>query len=81
MLRVDETGWRVSGHTYWLWCFASEICVFYMIDRSLNSLALAKFFTIAFDGTLTTDFWSLSDAVACAEKQSAGVIYFSMWPW
>lgn len=68
-LHADETGWRVNGHTHWLWCFASETCVFYMIDRSRGSPALTKFFTTAFDGTLITDFWSPYDAVSCAEKQ------------
>ena len=24
VLHADETGWRVNGATYWLWCFASK---------------------------------------------------------
>jgi hypothetical protein len=68
-LHADETGWRVQGKTYWLWCFASDDSVFYMIDRSRGSPALQKFFTTAFEGTLITDFWSPYDAVVCAEKQ------------
>ena len=68
-LHADETGWRVSGKTHWLWCFANTENVFYMIDRSRGSPALAKFFTRAFEGTLITDFWSPYDAVICADKQ------------
>jgi len=68
-LHADETGWRVSGKTHWLWCFASETLVFYMIDRSRGSPALQKFFTREFEGTLITDFWSPYDAVLCASKQ------------
>lgn len=68
-LHADETGWRVSGKTHWLWCFANSENVFYMIDRSRGSPALQKFFTKAFEGTLITDFWSPYDAVVCADKQ------------
>jgi transposase len=68
-LHADETGWRVSGKTHWLWCFSGDANVFYMIDRSRGSPALQKFFTEAFEGTLITDFWSPYDAVVCADKQ------------
>lgn len=68
-LHADETGWRVSGTTHWLWCFASPDSVYYLIDRSRGSPALLKFFTTAFEGTLITDFWSPYDAVVCADKQ------------
>lgn len=68
-LHADETGWRVSGHTYWLWCFASDDLCYYMIDRSRGSPALQKFFTRYFEGTLISDFWSPYDAVLCADKQ------------
>jgi transposase len=68
-LHADETGWRVSGTTHWLWCFNNSENVFYMIDRSRGSPALAKFFSRAFEGTLITDFWSPYEAVVCADKQ------------
>ena len=68
-LHADETGWRVSGKTHWLWCFGNDTSVFYMIDRSRGSPAIKKFFTRAFEGVLITDFWSLYDSVCCAEKQ------------
>lgn len=68
-LHADETGWRVEGQTHWLWCFASDRTVFYMIDRSRGSPALQKFFTEYFDGTLITDFWSPYDAIDCADQQ------------
>ena len=68
-LHADETGWRVSGKTHWLWCFGNDTSVFYMIDRSRGSPAIKKFFTRAFEGVLITDFWSPYDSVCCAEKQ------------
>ncbi len=69
VLHADETGWRVNGQTWWLWCFANGQVCFYMIDRSRGSPALAKFFLEAFDGVLITDFWAAYNAVNAAERQ------------
>jgi hypothetical protein len=63
VLHADETGWRVNGLTYWLWCFANGRCCYYMIDRSRGSPALEKFFIEAFDGILITDFWAAYDSI------------------
>jgi len=68
-LHADETSWRVSGNTHWLWCFTGPNVVYYLIDRSRGSPALQKFFTRALEGTLITDFWSAYDAVQCADQQ------------
>lgn len=68
-LHGDETSWRVSGKTHWLWCFASDDLCYYMIDRSRGSPALQKFFTRYFEGTLISDFWAPYDAVLCADQQ------------
>jgi len=68
-LHADETGWRVNGQTWWLWCFANGQVCFYMIDRSRGSPALGKFFLKAFDGVLITDFWAAYNAVGAAERQ------------
>ena len=70
MLHADETGWRVSGRTHWLWCFTTRKATYYMIDRSRGSPALSKFFTSAFDGILVTDFWAAYNAVVCAARQA-----------
>lgn len=70
VLHADETGWRVSGQTVWLWCFTSPSATYYMIDRSRGSPALSKFFTEAFDGILITDFWSAYNAVVCTGRQT-----------
>ena len=70
VLHADETGWRVSGRTHWLWCFTTRKATYYMIDRSRGSPALSKFFTAAFDGVLVTDFWAAYNAVVCASRQA-----------
>ena len=70
VLHADETGWRVSGRTEWLWCFTTRKATYYMIDRSRGSPALSKFFTAAFDGVLITDFWAAYNAVVCTSRQA-----------
>ena len=69
VLHADETGWRVNGKTYWLWCFASKGVTYYMIDRRRGSPALKRFFKTEFAGVLVTDFWGAYNAVVCARKQ------------
>lgn len=70
VLHADETGWRVSGRTHWLWCFTTRKATYYLIDRSRGSPALSKFFTAAFNGILVTDFWAAYNAVVCAARQA-----------
>jgi transposase len=69
VLHADETGWRVNGKTYWLWCFTSKDVTSSMIDRRRGSPALKKFFKKEFAGVLVTDFWGAYNAVVCAQKQ------------
>jgi transposase len=69
VLHADETGWRVDGKTWWLWCFASTDVTYYMIDRRRGSPALKRFFKTEFAGVLVTDFWGAYNAVVCAPKQ------------
>ena len=68
-LHADETGWRVSGQTQWLWCFANGQVCYYMIDRCRGSPALQTFFTEAFEGVLITDFWSPYESVCAEDRQ------------
>lgn len=69
VLHADETSWRVSGKTHWLWCFATDELTYFMIDRCRGSPALLKFFTEEFRGTLVTDFWGAYNKVVCARRQ------------
>jgi hypothetical protein len=40
-----------------------------MIDQSRGTLALQKFFTEAYQGTLVSDFWAAYDLVWAADRQ------------
>jgi hypothetical protein len=74
VLHADETGWRVLGHTWWLWCFVSrEVCC-YVIDRCRGSPLLQRFFMEAFGGVLVRDFWAPYDAV-CAEDHQCCLVH------
>jgi len=68
VLHADETGWRMNGLTWWLWCFANRTTCYYLLDPSRGSPALEKFFVEAFDGVLVTDFWAAYNAFA-TERQ------------
>lgn len=66
VLHADETGWRVNGQTWWLWCFAAKDVCCYLIDRCRGSPALERFFIEALNGVLVTDFWAAYNALrAC----------------
>lgn len=67
-LHADETGWRMNGRTWWLWCFANRQVCYYLLDPSRGSAALETFFAEAFDGVLITDFWPAYNAFA-TERQ------------
>ena len=68
-LHADETGWRVNGQGYWLWCFTNDRNCYYTIEYCRGSPVLQKFFTEAFDGVLITDFWAAYDSVDAADRQ------------
>jgi len=68
-LHADETGWRVSGQTHWLWCFTNPTVCYYMIDRCRGSPALQKFFTEAFSGVLIHDFWAAYGLMEAGDRQ------------
>jgi transposase len=69
VLHADETGWRVEGQTWWLWCFCRADATFYLLDRSRGHPALDKFFVSEFDGVLVTDFWAAYDAVGRLQQK------------
>jgi transposase len=69
VLHADETGWRVAGATWWLWCFCTSRCCYYLIDPSRGSSALHKFFIQAYQGTLVSDFWAAYNTIFSGDRQ------------
>jgi transposase len=62
VLHGDETGWRVQGQTWWLWCATTLHATFYWISDSRGHDALDEFFVEEFKGVLVSDFWKAYDA-------------------
>ncbi|MBI4372053.1 MAG: IS66 family transposase [Elusimicrobia bacterium] len=69
VLHADETGWRLSGKTHWLWCFTQDRLAYYTIARSRGSPVVRKVLGRKFDGTLVTDFYAAYNAVSPAFRQ------------
>ncbi len=69
VLHADETGWRVKGKTWWLWCFSSTELTYYMINRCRGGPALREFFITEFAGVLVSDFWGAYNAIAAGARQ------------
>ncbi len=69
VMYADETGWRVRGKTWWLWCFTTDDATYYMIERCRGRPVLLKFFKREFQGILVSDFWGPYNAVKCLTKQ------------
>jgi transposase len=69
VLHADETGWRVEGRTWWLWCFCTSDATYYLIDRSRGHPALDQFFIEEFGGILVTDFWKAYDAIGRTKQK------------
>jgi transposase len=69
VMHADETGWRVRGKTWWLWCFTTGDATYYMIERCRGRPTLLKFFKREFQGILVSDFWGPYNAVKCLAKQ------------
>jgi hypothetical protein len=69
VLNADETGWRVHGKTWWLWCLAAKDATFYLIDPKRGSGVLKKIFRKEYNGVLVTDFWNAYNSVQTLAKQ------------
>lgn len=68
-LSADETGWRVNGVTYWLWCFASKLWCFYLIRKDRSRRVVRSVLGEFFRGILICDFWGAYNAIVAFAKQ------------
>jgi len=69
LLYVDETGWRVLGKAYWLWCFTNDKIVYYVISPSRASPVLREVLGEVFKGILICDFFGAYNKIDAFLKQ------------
>jgi hypothetical protein len=69
VLHADETGWRINGDTFWLWCFATKEACYYIITKSRGSPVIEDFLGIFFNGILICDFWPAYNMISALAKQ------------
>ncbi len=66
----DETGWRVGGHSAWLWAFVGDgVCV-YMIAAGRGFAQAVVVLGADFDGVLVRDGWASYRKFALAMAQT-----------
>lgn len=76
VLHADETGWRVAGKTWWLWCFTNARIAYYTIAKSRGSPVVADVLGKLFNGTLVCDFFGAYNLIEAAAKQRCLVHLF-----
>jgi transposase len=53
----DETGWKVGGHPYWLWAFATPNTTTYAIEDGRGFAQAARMLGADYAGVLQRDGW------------------------
>jgi transposase len=69
VLHADETGWRISGITHWLWCFVTDKWCYFMIDKSRGSPVVKRAIGNFFKGVLICDFWGAYNKICTLATQ------------
>ena len=77
VLCADETGWRLNGHTHWLWCFTTKELCYYLITKSRGSPVLKEVLGTVFQGILICDFWGAYNKIVALAKQRCFYHLFS----
>ena len=72
VIHVDETGWKVAGHTAWLWVFTNEQLTVYLIDPSRGHEVVESILGTDFAGVLISDCFLAYDALHYVKAKCAG---------
>lgn len=67
---ADETGWRIGGHSSWLWAFTNGQTAVYSILRGRGYAEAASVLGADFAGTLGVDGWAPYRKFAEADIQT-----------
>jgi transposase len=72
VVHVDETGWKVGGHSAWLWVFTNDQLTFYVIDPHRDHAVVERILGHDFAGVLITDCFLAYDPLTYAKSKCVG---------
>jgi transposase len=69
---VDETGWKVGGHSAWLWVFTNDDISLYVIDPSRAHEVVEDILGTEYAGVLVSDCFMAYDPLTCTQSKCVG---------
>lgn len=66
---VDETGWKVGGHSAWLWVFANDEVSVYVIDPTRAHEVVEGVLGTDYAGVLVSDCFLAYDPLTCRQSK------------
>jgi transposase len=69
VVHVDETGWKIGGHSAWLWVFTNEDVSLYAIDPSRAHEVVEAILGTDYAGVLVSDCFLAYDPLTCAQSK------------
>lgn len=69
---VDETGWKIGGHSAWLWVFTNDDVSLYVIDPSRAHEVVEAILGTDYAGVLVSDCFLAYDPLTCAQSKCVG---------
>ena len=66
---VDETGWKIGGHSAWLWVFTNDEISLYVIDPSRAHEVVEGILGTDYAGVLVSDCFLAYDPLTCAQSK------------
>jgi transposase len=69
---VDETGWKVGGHSAWLWVFTNDQLTLYAIDAHRDHTVVERMLGQDFDGVLISDCFLAYDPLTYDKSKCVG---------
>jgi transposase len=72
VVHADETGWKVGGHSAWLWVFTNDAVTVYAIDPTRAHEVAERILGQDFQGVLICDCFLAYDALDYDQSKCAG---------
>ena len=72
VVHADETGWKIGGHSAWLWVFTNDQLSLYVIDPHRDHTVVERLLGRDFAGVLVTDCFLAYDPLAYDKSKCVG---------